>query len=783
MTNNEVETYQRNAFAEMREKISFSPKRADIYETAEYIILLLLSRATLFGTVNPFAVAFFAASFPKQKKVYGIVFACLSILLGNFGVLSLKYMGTVAIFTAFSLLLRKELAQKPLLYALIVSAANTANGMIYIFFDGMLLYDILKLILESSAIFLSYFAFSRAAALLRTLATRKVLENEETLSLVLLAAAVFLSLASFPGGTVLAHTLAVLAVMILALTNGAAVSAMGGTLLGLVLSAADVLPAQVVGVYAVCALVCGFARKYGKWGVSIGFFLTNAAVMLYFNSSLLTFIAWYDILAASVLLFVLPQHWLALFGTVARTPWLHAEDDPVTRTKEILNSRLEDAENSFRKLSDIFGELISEKTISQARSTDRFFEKTVQSVCKNCSMNRYCWQKNEPNNRNISEMLLPIMQERGHAADIDFPKSFRSDCLHFSDFLTTLNRNYEIHKVNLMWAGKVSESRNLVTEQFRSIASVLKQIRLRLRSDISEDMRLENKIAAALDRKGISADRICVSNADGYEVSMTAAACGGEHLCSTLAASAVSEALGVPMLRTQRNCGETVCRLRFREQERFCVDIGLAQLARNKTEPSGDNCCFQLLADGKYILALSDGMGSGTRASLQSNIALELIKRLLEAGFDKETALKLMNNVLLAGNDESFATMDLCLMNLYTGALEFLKTGAAYSYLKSTSGISRIRSSSLPSGIVEHAEADCELRYAQNGDFIILATDGVTDILERGGEDKADAVLQSLHANTAQGLAEQILTEALRLSNGKLRDDMTVLCAQINEVM
>lgn len=784
MTNNEIGSYQRNPFSSKQEGIIKRLKRIDIHELTEYGILLLLSRAALLNSINPFMIAFFAATFPKQKKVYGIVVACISVLLSGFGVMSLKYLGAIAIITAFSLLLGEELSQRSWLYALIATLAIAANGMIYVFFDGFLLYDILTLTLESAAIFLSYFAFCRAAAILRTITKRRIFENEETLSLVLLAAAIILSISSFPYGTAVSHTLAVLLVMILSLTGGAAVSAMAGTLLGLIMSTADVLPAQVIGVYAVCAMVSGLLRNYGKWGVCAGFLMTNAAVMIYFNSSLVTFITYYYILAASVILFFLPMRFLSLFGAVARTPGIHPAEDPVTRTKEILNGRLEDAANSFGELSGIFKEIIDNKMDAEVRDAGLIFEKTAEKVCKNCSMSRYCHQKKFHDTMTMLENIFTLMQERGYAADIDFPESFRTDCLHFENFLHVLNKNYDIYKVNLMWSGKVLESRTLVAEQFRNIASILENIRSRLKSDISNDMRLENKIAAALDRKGIVADCICVTSADGYEVTMTAASCGGERLCSTTAAAAISSALGVPMLSSGRNCGNPFCKLRFREQERFCTDVGLARIAQDRTEKSGDNYTFQLLGDGKYVLALSDGMGSGTRASVQSSITIELIKRLLSAGFDKETSLRLINSVLLAGTeDESFATADMCLVNLYTGALEFIKIGAAPSYIKSGNEIQRIMSTSLPAGIVEHTEPDCELHYAKNGDFVILATDGITDVLENSEENIVNKILMDYKGISAQTLADQILLESIRLSGGNAYDDMTVLCARISEVM
>lgn len=785
MTNNEISVFKRMQLPPKREGGIFARlRRLDVHELSEYGILFLLCRIFLFGAINPFGLAYFAATFPKQKKVYGIVFVCLGIIAGNFGILSLKYLGSAAIIITFSLLMGEELAKRRWLYGLIAALSVSINGLIYVFFNGFLLYDTFMLVTEGAATFLCFLAFDRAVILLRSIKSRNVFENEETLSLVLLAASFILSISTIPYLSGAAHILSALIIMIFSLTSGPAVSVMAGTLLGLVISTADVLPAQVIGVYALCAMVSGLLRRYGKWGVSAGFLFTNAAVMVYFNSSTITFITYYYIIAAAVVLFFLPESFLSLFGAVARTPGLHPFGDPVARTKEILDEKLEESAASFEELSALFKNFAEDKVNTDLRNAEQVYEKTAEKVCKNCSMNRYCWQKNYHATLNMLADMFPIMQERGYAADIDVPKKFQEDCLRFEDFLASLNRNYEIYKVNLMWAGKVLESRNLVADQFQNIASILNNIRSRLRSDISENMILENKIAASLDRKGITAGQICVTNADGYEVTMQAAACGGNLICSTTAAAAVSEVLGVPMLRTDRSCGEKVCRLRFREQERFAVEIGLAQAVRDNAEMSGDNYTNLPLKDGKYVLALSDGMGSGSRACMQSSIAVELIKRLLGAGFDKDTSLRFINSILLANTEEeSFATVDMCLINLYTGALEFIKIGSACSYIKSQDSIVCVPSTSLPAGIIEHPDPDRELRYALNGDFVVLATDGVTDALNAGEEDRMSQILSGYTETSPQTLADNLLLEAIRLSGGKVQDDMTVLCARISEAM
>jgi hypothetical protein len=73
-------------------------------------------------------------------------------------------------------------------------------------------------------------------------------------------------------------------------------------------------------------------------------------------------------------------------------------------------------------------------------------------------------------------------------------------------------------------------------------------------------------------------------------------------------------------------------------------------------ETSGDSCLVRELGDGRLLLALSDGMGSGPRAALQSATAVTLLERLLQAAFPPETAVRMVNaTLLLRAPDEAFA--------------------------------------------------------------------------------------------------------------------------------
>ena len=83
---------------------------------------------------------------------------------------------------------------------------------------------------------------------------------------------------------------------------------------------------------------------------------------------------------------------------------------------------------------------------------------------------------------------------------------------------------------------------------------------------------------------------------------------------------------------------------------------------------SGDTSIQTKLGDGKYLLALSDGMGSGPEARKSSKIAIKMLERLLTSGFQKDTSIKLINSTLSVNNEQDmYATLDIEILDLYSG--------------------------------------------------------------------------------------------------------------------
>jgi len=243
-------------------------------------------------------------------------------------------------------------------------------------------------------------------------------------------------------------------------------------------SLSDVLPAQMVAIYAVSALCSGLLQSKGRWGVIAGFLVANAMAILYFKSSPSTMMSYSHIIIAGAILFLIPDRLLKVFGEAVKSP-VYAEDS-VERLRDIITDKLSVASQSFEALSATFNEAIELHVDKEIRDPAFLFDKTADAICRNCSLMRYCWQKEYNETRRSMTTLYRRMEQRGSLELEDVPESFKKECIRLDDFLSVLHKNYELHKINLLWAGRVSESRNLVSEQFKNLSSVLEHIKTEL---------------------------------------------------------------------------------------------------------------------------------------------------------------------------------------------------------------------------------------------------------------------------------------------------------------
>ncbi len=210
------------------------------------------------------------------------------------------------------------------------------------------------------------------------------------------------------------------------------------------------------------------------------------------------------------------------------------------------------------------------------------------------------------------------------------------------------------------------------------------------------------------------------------------------------------------------------------------AEVGIAAEPITGGEICGDTAWSGVLADGRSLTALSDGMGHGDPAALSSRQTVELLRLCLDAGYTRQQTLTAVNGMmLLGGGGERFATADVLTIDLWKGSAALDKLGAAASWVYQQGTLSRIAGDALPLGIIEEIDQSGSSLRLDAGDAVILLTDGVEDAF-RSHQALEEALLAALACEFPAKAAEALLEAALTADNGERRDDQSAVFVYIS---
>ena len=213
----------------------------------------------------------------------------------------------------------------------------------------------------------------------------------------------------------------------------------------------------------------------------------------------------------------------------------------------------------------------------------------------------------------------------------------------------------------------------------------------------------------------------------------------------------------------------------FSEDVNYVTLFGVARKAYE--DKNGDNFSYSSLDRGQTFLSISDGMGTGVKAFSDSKIIVEIIEEFKDLGFSDEIILKMIN--LLFVNEENLlspATLDLSVIDMYSGVCNIMKLGAATTFIKRGEWVEAIKSTSLPVGVVENADIDSIKRKLYDGDLLIMVSDGIIDSIEDDDKEKViSKLILDSRATKPKELANELLSKVMNKVNNQIRDDMTVM--------
>jgi len=772
--------YQR-AVLHIKNKIFSFLKGIRVNEVIMLVTGFLLGAANIFEGVAVFGVACVISYIKKGLRSLCCLLPVLGYLISYQGIFKIKY-----ILSCVCLCVLREVLQKfdkSKFFSVAAWGVYPVCAAIEFMVMGISIYDIFLLVIESVVLYYFTLFYDRFINYFSSKSLRRTIKHSELCALILVAVICMTAggRIELPFGINPVGVISVFIIMFCALEFSLGVTAVSGIILGIASSVANENMMFCIGSYSVSALFGGLSKKYGKAGIVFSFIIANALVTFYVNGSEEVLINLFDVLVASLVFSLYPKEG---FGTVRDNLMLLMASEK-TREARRLGMIKEFSYKRMSKLSSAFAGLANSLKLGESKKlkpreeTKMLAQNVAERVCKRCKNCGHCWGKNQAVTFGVLTNLISAVERRGWAESYDLPTAFKNMCYNCQAIVLETNKVYELYRVNMVWENKLSENKAIISQQLNSMSEIVKDLAVELKDSFGFETSMEKDIIMILDELGIKIKEVAVipDKNNRYRVLVTVKDCEGDTACEKIMLTAVEKVVGRKMKVNRKKCEGGTCAVQYSEKENFSVSTGVSRIRPETENVSGDSYAVITPGDGKTIVALSDGMGVGEKAAEESHITINLLDKLLSAGIEREAAIKLINSVLiLKAYDESFATLDMLVFDMYTGVGEFIKTGGVASYIKRGGSVITVNSGSLPTGIISTCDASTYKVTLKREDIIVILSDGVTDAF-RDDSIIVNALRNSDTTNMKE-LADLIIGKATE-KLGAPRDDMTVICSLI----
>lgn len=731
-------------------------------------IAYFLSRGGIFGIVCPFGISFYAVAERKGRfRILLLLTVALGIKSGGGGIWEIL---SLVLFYVASLIDGKWVHKNKLYTALFAAGSVVLPGLYFVFKSGGLAYDMLRLFLSASCTFIGIFLFSSALPILKT-GKRRFFTQEECVCLSATLALIVLGIPSWSLYEIeLKNILCVLLVLAFSLSKKPGIGALTGLTAGFILGFHRPDLFVYLGALGLAGMLSGLCAKYGKIGICLSFFLADMICGSYAATiSQIPFSVSEQLLAFG-LFGCLPLSWVARLGILQTKDKKTAENN---KFKQATQERLHALAAAFIQLAESVSHLHCKK--ESVSDLSFCFDRVAEGVCKTCRCHNLCWQKQSNEMYDILTHAFQLLEEQGGLTQEDLPQHFQTRCVHLEPWIQSVNEFYRDYQNERMWKNRLQRSNHLMSNQFTHVSGVIDHIAQEMDENIVFCEELAFALLCALDKQGLHpVHAVIFKNAYGrFEVKLEIESCTNQTTCQKII-PIMNEILERNMEKASGDCRLKQCTLYFAETPRYRLDPTVLSAAKPGEPVCGDSSACLQLPDGNVLIAISDGKGSGKGARLQSQETIRLLTRMICAGFSPESAVRLTNTTLAGQMDEeSFATLDLVLINTVTGYADFMKSGACSTFILRNRTVKRISSSSLPAGIIEEADIEHKQEVLQNDDWLILVSDGITEAFP-DEQELISFIGKETHRGVSKQLAGKILQKARHLRKGN-GDDMTII--------
>lgn len=780
---------------------SVSEKTLSLVRTAFYqygllvaIVGFLLGRAMILSELTPFVLPYLAAVYMLKRERAGVAAlsltaGALSSYHGQFAFVLLGIITYVLIQKVVTRFVNNTTTALP--YTVFGASMITRLGLVFAGEGIISNYSLMMATVEAGLSFILTMIFMQSVPLVTSRKIQQPLRNEEIVCLIIL-------LASVMTGTVgwmlydmtVEHVLARYLVLLFAFVGGAAIGSTVGVVTGLILSLASVASLYQMSLLAFAGLLGGLLKEGKKVGVGIGLLVGTLLIGLYGEGATQVTVTLLESLAAILVFFLTPK---GLISKLARfipgtMEYSKEQQQYLRKIRDVTAGRVEQFSTLFQTLSNSFQ---SPPQVAdgqeEEREVDYFLSNVAEKTCQTCFKKERCWVQNFTKTYDSMQRIMTETEKYGDVKDQVLLSDWKKQCIKPEKVIQAIGHEHGQHQANQKLKRQVLESRRLVADQLLGVSRVMGDFAKEIQKEKEANHYQEEQMLEALRGVGLEIGHIDIYSLEkgSIEIEMSISADNGHGQCEKVIAPMLSDLVRETVVVKKEEAAfypNGYSHVSFSSAKQFVIDTGVAHVAKGGAWVSGD--CYSTLeiGSGKYAIAISDGMGNGERAHLESNETLQLLQKVLQSGIEETVAIKSVNSVLsLRTTDEIFSTLDLAMIDLQDATTRFLKIGSIPSFIKRGNSVIKVEASNLPMGMFQEFDVDVVSEQLKAGDLLVMMSDGIYDAPKHveNKEMWMKRLLSEMKTDDPQEMADVILEKIIRSEHGVIDDDMTVIVAKI----
>ncbi|MDF2960577.1 MAG: stage sporulation protein [Paenibacillus sp.] len=760
------------------------------------LMAFLLGRAMILDQLAPFAIAFFAVMYFLRREL--LVMTGLFLIAGSLFSAEPQYTGYVAAEILVFILIQKgveRFERSDISYApvIVFISAFFVQLFAHLVSTELSWYTFMLTGVEAMLSLILTHIFLQAIPVFTLTRKNYSLKHEEVICLIILLASVMTGTVGWLIGPVtVEHVLSRYLILLFALVGGAPLGASVGVITGLILSLANSNAIYQMSLLAFAGMLAGLLKEGNKLAVAMGMLLGSSILSFYIgNQTEVINSTWES--AAAVLLFLLTPR--GVIDTLAKyVPGtqenLKSQHDYAKRVRDITANRVEQFSEVFRQLSKSFKQItVDSQPMQREEEVGHFMNSVAERSCSSCWKRNQCWDEKFYQTYKFMTDMMTEVELRQNMTRKDMHPQWKKVCIKPDQVLEVMKQQYGLYKNDQHWKKQIIDSRQLVADQLSGVSQVMEDLAKEIKREGQELFLQEEQIRSALEELGLSIHSIDIISLDegNVEIEIIHQYTKGFDECRKIIAPLLTDILGEhiavkneQMLERKEGYSTVV----FGSAKEYEVETGVAAAAKGGDLLSGDSFSTVELGNGKFAVALSDGMGNGERARAESSTALTILQQLLQSGMDERLAIKSVNSVLmLRSSDEMYATVDVAIIDLYNAHTTFLKIGSTPSFIKRGNEVFPISANNLPVGILHDIDVDLVSLPLQPGDILIMMTDGIYDAPGHAVNKEMwmKRMLTEIETEAPQEFADILLERIVRYHHGEIYDDMTVVVARVEK--